>query len=105
VRSRDIEPAGVAIDIADNGIGIEQEQFEKIFDPFDQGNPDLARRYGGLGLGLTISRGLVEAHGGRLTGYSEGLGKGSCFTIEFSNAGQKAESASAASPEESMEAS
>jgi K+-sensing histidine kinase KdpD len=62
VRSRDIEPAGVAIDIADNGIGIEQEQFEKIFDPFDQGNPDLARRYGGLGLGMLGHRTAAAAN-------------------------------------------
>jgi signal transduction histidine kinase len=82
VRSRDSEE-GIVVELSDNGIGIAPEAFEKIFSPFEQGNPDLARRYGGLGLGLAIARSLVLAHGGRLTAASSGLNQGSTFTVEL----------------------
>ena len=52
----------------------------------EQGSPDLARRYGGLGLGLAISRSLVLAHGGRLTAVSPGQGQGATFTVELPHA-------------------
>ena len=83
VRSRDTATGGIAVDFSDTGIGIAPEALEKIFNPFEQGNPDLARRYGGLGLGLAISRSLVLAHGGRLTAASPGLGQGATFTVEL----------------------
>jgi signal transduction histidine kinase len=54
-----------------------------IFNPFEQGSPDQARRYGGLGLGLAISRSLVQMHGGRITVKSDGLGQGATFTVEL----------------------
>ena len=48
VRSRDLDESCIAVEIADSGIGIEQETLEKIFNPFEQGSPDLARRVAGL---------------------------------------------------------
>jgi signal transduction histidine kinase len=92
VRSRDVENGGVAVELVDTGIGITPEALEKIFDPFEQGNPDLARRYGGLGLGLAISRNLVQAHGGRLSAFSDGPGRGATFTVEFPGATGREES-------------
>jgi signal transduction histidine kinase len=55
----------------------------KIFTPFEQGSSDLARRYGGLGLGLAISRSLVQMHGGRITATSDGRDQGATFTVEL----------------------
>lgn len=71
----------IEISVSDTGIGIEAELLTRIFDSFDQGTYDIARKFGGLGLGLSISRSLVERHGGTLTAHSEGTGTGSTFVI------------------------
>src|SRR4029078_4473051 len=63
------------------GIGMEREIIERIFDPFEQGEQSLQRRFGGLGLGLAISKSLAQAHGGTLIAQSEGRGYGSTFTL------------------------
>jgi signal transduction histidine kinase len=76
----------VAIEVIDNGIGLSAAEIERIYDAFAQGDHVAtggAHRFGGLGLGLTISRGLVEQHGGRLIAKSEGHGKGAAFVIEL----------------------
>jgi PAS domain S-box-containing protein len=70
-------------EVTDTGIGIDHDRLPKIFTAFEQRDPVLRRRYGGLGLGLAISRSVVEAHGGRLTGYSAGKDEGAAFTIEL----------------------
>jgi PAS domain S-box-containing protein len=70
-------------EVIDTGIGIDPERLPKIFTAFEQRDPVQRRRYGGLGLGLAISRSVVEAHGGRLTGYSTGPDKGAVFTMEL----------------------
>jgi PAS domain S-box-containing protein len=71
----------VAICIRDNGIGIPIEMQARIFDLFAQSPRVQGREYGGIGVGLAISRKLVEMHGGRLEVSSEGPGRGSDFTI------------------------
>ncbi len=77
-------PAGMLIiAISDTGIGIDAEVMPRIFDMFEQGGAEVAQRSGGLGLGLTISRTLVERHGGRLTASSEGTNRGATFTLEL----------------------
>ena len=86
IRSQNTESGGITVQFSDTGIGIEPESLVKIFDPFEQGSPDLARRYGGLGLGLAISRSLVLAHGGRLTAASPGPGQGATLTVELPHA-------------------
>ena len=73
----------VRLSIRDQGIGIAAEMLERIFDMFAQQPQTLARSGGGLGLGLTIVRSLVELHGGRVRAESEGLGRGSLFVIEL----------------------
>lgn len=71
----------VMITIQDTGKGIAKENLEKIFEVFFQEEDHMTRRYGGLGLGLSIARGLVNLHGGRIWAESEGLGKGSAFRV------------------------
>ncbi|HTP29602.1 MAG TPA: PAS domain S-box protein [Anaeromyxobacteraceae bacterium] len=69
--------------VRDTGAGIAQEVLSRIFDPFTQAETTLARSKGGLGLGLALVKGLVELHGGAVSAESEGLGKGTEFTLRF----------------------
>ncbi len=69
----------VEISVEDDGIGIRKEDLEKIFEPFSQIENSLSRKYPGTGLGLALTRSLVEMHGGRIWVESEGLGNGSAF--------------------------
>ncbi|MDR4508213.1 MAG: ammonium transporter [Candidatus Brocadiaceae bacterium] len=67
--------------ISDTGIGIKPEDTEKIFEAFCQADSSLARNYEGTGLGLTLTKLLVELHGGKIWVESEGVGKGATFTF------------------------
>ncbi|MDX1994371.1 MAG: GAF domain-containing sensor histidine kinase [bacterium] len=69
------------ITITDSGIGLEKDQFERIFEEFYQVEDHMTRKHGGLGIGLSITKALVKAHGGRVWASSPGLGKGSTFTV------------------------
>jgi PAS domain S-box-containing protein len=71
----------VRITVSDTGKGIEPEFLPFVFDLFRQADSSGARRYAGLGLGLSIVKYLVELHGGTITAASEGLGRGSTFTV------------------------
>ncbi|PJF44475.1 MAG: hypothetical protein CUN55_03745 [Phototrophicales bacterium] len=73
----------VWIQISDNGIGLPPEKLEDIFRPFYQIEDHMTRRHGGMGLGLSISKAVVEAHRGRIWANSEGLNKGTTFTISL----------------------
>lgn len=73
----------LVIEVSDEGIGIEPELLPRIFSMFEQGGPSTGPKFGGLGLGLTISRSIVEQHGGRLGASSEGHGRGATLTLEL----------------------
>jgi signal transduction histidine kinase len=81
ISSSNPEPQLLAIAVHDTGIGIEPEVMHRIFDPFEQGERAFQRRYGGLGLGLAISKSLAQAHGGTLIARSEGHDRGSTFIL------------------------
>jgi len=74
------EVPALLVEVIDNGIGISEEQQARLFSPFGQADGGIARQYGGTGLGLTISKGIVELMGGRIWIESE-LGKGSKFSF------------------------
>lgn len=69
------------VTVQDNGIGMEPEMLEKVFDPFIQLDNPLSRTRSGLGIGLTLARSLVRMHGGSLRAESAGPGKGSRFIV------------------------
>ena len=73
----------VTVEIVDNGIGIEGDALQRIFEPFGQGDETISRRFGGLGLGLALSRALIEAHGGHVRAHSAGRDQGSTFIVEL----------------------
>jgi PAS domain S-box-containing protein len=74
---------GIVTTVSDTGIGMTAETLSKLFVPFEQADPTRNRRYGGLGLGMTISNALVELLEGELNAESPGLGRGSTFTVRF----------------------
>jgi len=78
----------VQVCVADNGIGIPAREIERIFERFYQVEPHIARKYGGLGLGLAISKSMVELHGGRIWCESA-EGRGSRFTFALPAGGPK----------------
>lgn len=71
------------LEVADDGIGIAPELIGRIFDLFVQGHQTLDRAQGGLGLGLTLVRALVRAHGGEVQARSDGPGRGAAFTMRL----------------------
>ena len=77
------EAQEVVIAVRDEGVGIDAELLPHVFDLFIQADRSLERRQGGLGIGLTLVRRLVEMHGGRVAVASEGAGRGSEFTIRL----------------------
>ena len=69
--------------ITDTGVGIEPEQRHRIFHAFEQGERPIGRKFGGLGLGLTISKRLLELQGGTVSVHSEGLNRGASFKLSL----------------------
>lgn len=76
-----IEGAEVVVRVSDTGIGLEPAALEKVFQKFAQVRGPLDRSQGGLGLGLSLVRGIVKLHGGRVEARSQGLGQGSEFAV------------------------
>jgi signal transduction histidine kinase len=77
------EPGWVCLAITDTGIGMTEQELERIFTRFYQSDRSITRRYGGIGLGLTLVRAVIEEHSGRIEVESQ-LGQGSRFIIRLS---------------------
>jgi signal transduction histidine kinase len=76
-------PQEIEIRISDTGIGIETDKINKIFNAFEQGQSSITRKFGGLGLGLAISKTMVDAHRGKITVESQGKDKGATFAVKL----------------------
>ncbi|HWH81382.1 MAG TPA: response regulator [Burkholderiaceae bacterium] len=87
IVTRATEP-GVEVDVSDTGEGIDEEFLPYVFDRFSQGDGSAARVHGGLGLGLSIVKSLVEQHGGSVEAQSGGKGRGSSFRLSFARDAQ-----------------
>jgi signal transduction histidine kinase len=85
--SAETEPAAIRIDVVDRGPGVPRDEAERIFEPFYRVQDASTRSVPGTGLGLAVSRGIVEAHGGRLW-VDPVPGGGSCFRLVLPETGQ-----------------
>jgi PAS domain S-box-containing protein len=83
VRVFNPAPGSIAVEVRDHGIGIDPTRLEQIFGSFQQSDHTITRRFGGLGLGLAISKALVELHGGHIRAQSDGPGLGASFIVEI----------------------
>ena len=83
IRCRRDGDGHVIAEVTDSGEGIDPEVLPRIFNAFEQGGRQTTRQFGGLGLGLTIAKAMVEMHGGTIEAHSEGKGKGATFTIRL----------------------
>ena len=77
----DLQEQSAIISVADTGVGMSPDLLPLLFQPFMQADTTLDRSHGGLGLGLALSKGLIELHAGRMSAHSDGEGKGSEFVI------------------------
>jgi signal transduction histidine kinase len=102
VETYDRENDRVVVRVRDNGAGIHPDLLPRIFDAFEQGGRDVTRKHGGLGLGLAISKTLVEMHGGTLTAHSDGVGCGAMFTIELPTLPEPSEHEEQTSPSSAL---
>ena len=82
VRTRNADEGRLVVEVRDTGIGIAADLLPKVFDAFEQEHVPVAGQ-GGLGLGLAISKALVDLHGGRIRASSDGRGRGASFTVEL----------------------
>lgn len=93
VSTRSNEAGRVELEVRDTGKGISPEALPAIFDPFEQGDPAITRQFGGMGLGLSIAKAVVDRHGGSIRASSEGPGMGSSFVVTLPLAGLAADDA------------
>ena len=85
--TRNASAGKIIISVADTGIGIRAEELPHIFNAFEQGEIASQKHFGGLGLGLAISRAIAKIHGGEISAESDGVGRGATFSITFAVVG------------------
>lgn len=83
VRMSNPASGALAVAVRDNGVGFDPASAPKLFEAFEQGGKHITRRFGGLGLGLAITKSIVDAHGGRVWAISAGQDRGATFTLEL----------------------
>lgn len=103
ISSENPAPQALHITVRDTGVGIEPDLMERIFDPFEQGNRSVECGFGGLGLGLAISKSLAQAHGGQLIAQSEGRNRGSIFILSMHTISPRPEIPVATSADDALE--
>ena len=86
VRTHNPDDGHMVVTVQDTGVGIEPDVLPRLFNPFEQGGNVVTHQFGGVGLGLTISKELTDLHGGTLVAQSEGQNKGATFTLTFRTA-------------------
>lgn len=91
------------IDVIDTGIGIPPEAIPKLFAPFEQADASITQRFGGLGLGLVICKGLMELHNGSIAASSPGPNQGATFTVSLPTAPAPTSTAPLTAPPETAE--
>ena len=87
VRTANPSPRTMALEVSDDGIGIDPAALPRLFNAFEQAEQSVTRQFGGLGLGLAISKALVDLHGGSVRAHSDGRGRGATFTVELPTVG------------------
>jgi signal transduction histidine kinase/CheY-like chemotaxis protein len=93
-------PETIEIRTTDTGIGIEADKMDRIFNAFEQGQSSITRRFGGLGLGLAISKAMVGAHGGTIKAESHGKNRGATFVVTLATVAAPAVVAGIVQPKE-----
>lgn len=96
----ELRGAEAVVRVTDNGIGIAAEQIPRIFEMFGQAKSSIEGAQSGLGIGLSLARGFVEMHGGRIDAQSDGIGRGSAFIVHLPVTQVAPEPGSRASPEQ-----
>jgi PAS domain S-box-containing protein len=99
-REETLDGSYLVVEVTDTGIGIEPDALGTIFDAFQQGEQTITRRFGGLGLGLAISKAIIELHGGNLAADSAGRGHGSTFSVRLPTGDLSASEPGASADEE-----
>lgn len=83
IATIDISDGGIEVEVRDTGIGIDSDLLPRLFNAFEQGEARARQQFRGLGLGLAISKRLVEAQHGTIDASSDGKGRGSCFSVRL----------------------
>ena len=83
IRTANPTPDSLLFEVNDTGIGFEPGSAEHLFQPFEQGGRNITRQFGGLGLGLAITRSIITAHGGKIFAESKGLWQGASFSFQL----------------------
>lgn len=96
IRTGNHGPDSLCVEVIDTGAGIEPENLVCVFNAFEQGGVETTRKFGGLGLGLAISKAIVGLHNGRIVARSEGPGKGAAFSVDLPTAAVQQVQASSA---------